>query len=253
MNQFSPFKAVILIMAVIVASCSKKTEDVVTPEAAHWDYEHPDWQTQGYSECAGTIQSPVDIQTNSTVKADLPNLSFAYKEFPIQIIDNGHTVQVNNNGNSSASYNGKTYNFKQFHFHYHSEHFIDGVAGDMELHLVHQEPTSGALLVVGFLLKKGAASSFFESVLSNWPSKKETEVTTTTSINMASILPADKRYYSYVGSLTTPPCSQGVTFFILKAPLEVSSNQLDQFKSHYDHNARPIQLLNSRLIYEDIL
>lgn len=252
MNHFSLLKATAMLMVVVVASCSK-TDDNVTPQATHWDYEHPDWQTQGYSECAGTIQSPVDIQTNSTIKTDLPNLAFAYTEFPIKIIDNGHTVQVNNNGTNSVSYNGKTYAFKQLHFHYHSEHLIDGAASDMELHVVHQEPTSGALLVVGFLIKRGAANPFFESVLSNWPTKKETEVTTATSLNLTNILPSDQRYFSYVGSLTTPPCSQGVTFFILKSPMEVSSAQLDQFKMHYDHDARAVQPLNSRLVYEDIL
>lgn len=123
----------------------------------------------------------------------------------------------------------------------------------MELHLVHQDPTSGALLVVGYFLKKGVANSLFDSVLSNWPKQKETEISTTTSIDLNSILPSDKRYYTYTGSLTTPPCSQGVMFFIVKTPIEVSSAQIDQFKTHYDHNARPVQPLNSRLLYEDIL
>ncbi len=252
MTNFSLVKASIIVTAIAVASCSK-TEDIVTPEATHWNYEHPDWQTQGYSECAGTIQSPIDIQTKSTIKTDLPDLAFNYNAFPIKIVDNGHTLQVNNNGTNSLSYNGKTYAFKQFHFHYHSEHLLDGAASDMEMHLVHQEPTSGALLVVGYFLKKGAENPLFASVLANWPKEHETEVTTTTSIDMNSILPADKRYYTYVGSLTTPPCSQGVTFFIMKSPLEVSSAQLDQFKAHYDHDARPVQSLNSRLVYEDIL
>ncbi|RRB04351.1 carbonic anhydrase [Larkinella rosea] len=252
MNQFSIFKVIVIVLAVSIGSCSKN-EDVVTPEVIHWNYEHPEWQTQGFSECAGTIQSPVDIQTTNTIKVDLPNLVFNYSAFPIKIIDNGHTLQVNNNGTNSVTYNGKTYAFKQFHFHYHSEHLLDGVASDMELHLVHQDPASGALLVVGYFLKKGAANPVFESVFSNWPKQKETEVTTTTSINLTTLLPVDKRYYTYIGSLTTPPCSQGVTFFIMKTPLEVSGAQIDQFKAHYDHNARPVQSLNSRLMYEDIL
>jgi carbonic anhydrase len=240
-----------IVLATLGVSCSK-SDDVVSPAAAHWDYENPNWQTEGYTECTGMIQSPIDIQTASTIKANLPNLTFSYTAFPIKIIDNGHTLQVNNNGANSVTYNGKMYAFKQFHFHYHSEHLLDGVAGDMELHLVHQDATSGALLVVAYFLKKGAVSPFFESVLSNWPTELEKEVITTTSVNLTSIVPADQRYYSYVGSLTTPPCSQGVTFFILKSPLEVSSSQLDQFKAHYDHNFRPAQPLNSRLVYEDI-
>ncbi|MGM9506361.1 carbonic anhydrase [Larkinella sp. GY13] len=252
MNQFSIIKVFIIMLAIAVGSCSK-TEDIVKPDVIHWNYEHPDWQTQGFSECAGPIQSPVDIQTNSTIKVDLPNLDFNYSAFPIKIIDNGHTLQVNNNGTNRVVYNKKTYDFKQFHLHYHSEHLLDGVASDMELHLVHQDPSSGALLVVGFFLKKGVTNSLFESVLSNWPKQKETEVSITTSIDLNSLLPSDKRYYTYMGSLTTPPCSQGVMFFIVKTPIEVSSAQIDQFKAHYDHNARPVQPLNSRLLYEDVL
>ncbi|MFC5410152.1 carbonic anhydrase [Larkinella bovis] len=252
MNQLSFFKVIILILAISIGSCSKN-EDVVTPEEIHWNYEHPDWQTQGFSECAGMIQSPVDIQTSTTIKADLPDLGFNYSAFPIKIIDNGHTLQVNNNGTNSVVYNGKTYAFKQLHFHYHSEHLLDGAASDMELHLVHQDPATGALLVVGYFLKKGVANPLFESILSHWPKQKETEITTTTSIDLTTILPTDKRYYTYIGSLTTPPCTQGITFCILKAPLEVSGAQIDQFKARYDHNARPVQPLNSRLLYEDIL
>lgn len=244
-------QAISLAIVLFISSCSK-TEDV-EPEAAHWDYEHPDWTTQGYTECSGTIQSPVDIITSSTIKTDLPNLSFTYSAFPMKIIDNGHTLQVNNNGTNSVTYNGKVYDFKQFHFHYHSEHKLDGASSDMEMHLVHQEASSGALLVVGFFIKSGASNPLFDSVLTSWPTTKETEVTTTTSINMSTILPTDKRYYTYVGSLTTPPCSQGVNFFLFKQKLEVSSAQLDKFKAKYDHNARPAQPLNSRLIYEDIL
>lgn len=246
-----PLKAICIAIPLFIFSCSKSEE--IDPVPAHWDYENTDWTKEGYTECAGTIQSPVDIITANTIKTDLPNLSFSYSSFPMKIVDNGHTLQVLNNGTNSVSYNGKKYDFKQLHYHYHSEHKLDGVAADMEVHLVHQEATSGALLVVGFFMKSGAISPFFDTVLNNWPAEKEKEITTTSSIDINSILPADKKYYTYIGSLTTPPCSQGVNFFIFKKNIEVSSTQLDKFKAKYDHNARPTQPLNSRLVYEDIL
>jgi carbonic anhydrase len=246
-----PLKAACIAVTLFIFSCSKTEE--ISPEPTHWDYENTDWISEGYSECAGTIQSPVDIITANTIKADLPNLSFSYSSFPMKIVDNGHTLQVLNNGTNSVSYNGKKYDFKQFHYHYHSEHKLDGVASEMEVHLVHQEPTSGALLVVGFFMTSGANNLFFDSILNNWPSEKEKEVTTTTSIDMNTILPTDRKYYTYIGSLTTPPCSQGVSFFLFKQKMEVSSTQLDKFKAKYDHNARAAQPLNARLVYEDIL
>jgi carbonic anhydrase len=232
-----------------VMSCSK-SEDPIEPET-HWDYEHPHWQEQGYSDCAGLIQSPVDIRTDSTVRANLPNLEFSYKPFPMKLVDNGHTIQVSNNGANSLTYNGKMYEFKQFHYHSRSEHLINGASTEMELHLVHQNPQSGSLLVVGYMINEGSANPLSESVLNGWPAQKNVEVTTAPTIDLNTLLPEDRRYYTYIGSLTTPPCSQGVTFFILKQGLELSAGQLARFKAHYSHNARPVQPLNARLVYED--
>lgn len=250
MNASFTTQLCLVFLVFVFVSCSK-SEDPVEPEVPHWDYEHPNWQEQGYSDCAGLIQSPIDIQTDSTVKTNLPNLTFSYKPFAMKLVDNGHTLQVNNNGANSLTYNGKVYDFKQFHYHSRSEHLINGASSEMELHLVHQNPQSGSLLVVGYMLKEGNAHPLLESVLSSWPTQKNTEVTTSVTIDLATILPEDRRYYTYIGSLTTPPCSQGVTFFIMKKGLELSPSQLTRFKTHYSHNARPVQPLNARLVYED--
>ena len=250
MNASFTTQLCLVFLFLVVVSCSK-SEDPIEPHAAHWDYEHPSWQEQGYSDCAGLIQSPIDIQTDSTVKVNLPNLLFSYKPFAMKLVDNGHSIQVNNNGANSLTYNGKVYEFKQFHYHSRSEHLINGASTDMELHLVHQNPQSGSLLVVGFMIKEGDANPLLESVLTSWPTQKNTEVTTSVSIDLASLLPEDRRYYTYMGSLTTPPCSQGVTFFIMKKGLELSTGQLARFKTHYSNNARPAQSLNARMVYED--
>jgi carbonic anhydrase len=124
----------------------------------------------------------------------------------MKIVDNGHTLQVVNNGTNSVTYNGIKYDFNQFY--YHSEHKLDRTASDMEVHLVHQNATSGALLVVGFFMTNGANNPLFDAVLTNWTAEKE--IITSTTIDMNTILPTDRKYYTYIGSLTTPPCSQGV-------------------------------------------
>ncbi len=252
MTSINSLKLLSLSLILTLASCSKTEDPLPESEAAHWDYEHTDWTDLGYVDCSGTIQSPVNILSMETIKADLPNVSISYSPFPIKIIDNGHTLQVNNNGVNKISYNGHDYEFKQFHFHAHSEHQLDGKSSEMELHLVHQDPNSKALLVLGFFIEPGSANDLFDKVLKNWPKEKEVEQTGTDSIDLNSIIPKDKKYFTYTGSLTTPPCSQGVSFILFKQHLNFSTEQISAFTAVYDHNARPIQPLNNRLVFEDL-
>ena len=110
-----------------LAACSRDEEVQISDSTqSHWDYENPNWHNQGYSECAGLVQSPIDIVTTATTKATLPAITFNYSSFPVKAVNNGHTVQVNTDGNSSITYNGVAYKLKQFHYHGHSEHSVDG-------------------------------------------------------------------------------------------------------------------------------
>lgn len=232
---------------IFFSACKKTSEG----DTSHWDYEHAkDWSATGYPECAGTIQSPVDIDVAKTVTATgLPVLVFNYNNFNPKLIDNTHTLQVNNNGTNTIVFQSKTYNFLQFHIHAHSEHTINGATTPMEIHLVHSDPGSGALLVVGVWINSGTANALMDKVLNNWPTAKETEVTSTESINLTDLLPSNKNYYTYVGSLTTPPCTQGVTFVLLKQAMTMSTAQITKFTNVYDHNWRPTQPLNNRIVY----
>lgn len=235
----------------VLASCTKDV-DVVAPAASaeyHWDYENTgDWASH-YPECAGAQQSPINIIPALTAKTKLSPIDFDYKSFPMSIVDNGHTVQVNvPKGQSFITYNGEEYELKQFHFHRHSEHKIDGAGAAMEVHFVHQHPKTGVLTVLGVMLKEGKKNKFIEDVWNHFPTGKNTVLNTSVTINPMDLLPEEKSFYSYAGSLTTPPCYQGVNWVVFKSMKELSHEQAEKFPHH--ENARPVQPLNGRIVTE---
>ena len=196
----------------------------------------------------GKEQSPIDIKDKQAQKAKLDAIKFDYKPSPLKIIDNGHTIQVNYAPGSSISVNGSQYELLQFHFHKPSEEKINGKAYAMVAHLVHKNKED-KLAVVGVLLDKGKENAVLKTLWSNFPKAKEKEVAPDkVSIDAASFLPADRNYYTFNGSLTTPPCSEGVTWFVLKNPVQAAKGQFDAFGKLYAMNARPVQPLNSRVI-----
>jgi carbonic anhydrase len=218
---------------------------------AHWSYtgeENPaKWGEldSTYATCStGKTQSPINI--TSPKPADLPALQFKYNAVPLNIIDNGHTIQVNYPNGSTLTVGDKTYTLKQFHFHHPSEEHVNGKAFDLVAHLVHAD-ADGHLAVVAVLLKSGASNSFLEPIWKNFPVEKEKVVdNASVSVNVANVLPANHAYYTFPGSLTTPPCSEGVTWYVLKSPVQVSLAQIAAFAKLYPMNARPIQSLNGR-------
>ncbi len=198
-----------------------------------------------YTTCSvGKRQSPINITKPKT--ADLPALHFHYSAVSLNIIDNGHTIQVNYTGGSTLEVGGKTYTLKQFHFHHPSEEQINGQGYDMVAHLVHTDD-DGHLAVVAVLLKSGASNAFLASIWKNFPAEKEKSIeNASVSVNAADLVPSDHAYYTFLGSLTTPPCSEGVTWYVLKTPVQLSSEQVAAFARVYPLNARPIQALNGR-------
>jgi carbonic anhydrase len=210
----------------------------------HWSDLNPD-----FAACnTGHRQSPIDIR--SPQKADLPPIRFDYKPSPLHIIDNGHTVMVNYEPGSSISVGGKTYALKQFHFHRPSEEKIDGQAYAMVVHLVHADQ-EGKLAVVAVLLQEGTDNPLIRELWKNLPTEKEKEeILNDIQIDAMKILPDDRGYYTFSGSLTTPPCSEDVTWFVLKRPVTVSGVEIEQFAKLYRNNARPPQPLYDRVVLE---
>ncbi len=223
--------------------------------APEWSYkgaEGPaDWGKLDptYARCSlGHAQSPIDIK--HAKKADLPNLKFDYNAVPLNLIDNGHSIQVNYAPGSSLTVGDKTYTLKQFHFHHPSEEHVNGHRYDMVAHLVHAD-AEGHLAVVAVFLKQGESSAFIDSIWKNIPTEKEKAVDVSgVSLNVKDLLPADRGYYTFTGSLTTPPCSEGVTWYVLKNPVTLSAAQVKTFAKLYPKNARPIQPVNGREVQE---
>jgi carbonic anhydrase len=220
--------------------------------AAHWGYAGeggPDQWGQlkpEFATCAsGTRQSPIDIR--SGVKVDLEPIQFDYRPSSFGVIDNGHTIQVNVGGGNSIEVQGRRYDLVQFHFHRPSEERINGRQFDMVAHLVHKDP-EGRLAVVAVLLDRGAAQPLVQTIWNNLPLERNSEVSVRGEIDLNQLLPADRRYYTYMGSLTTPPCSEGVLWMVLQQPVPIAQDQIGVFSRLYPMNARPVQQAAGRLI-----
>lgn len=217
--------------------------------AAHWGYEGaagPEQWGRQFATCAiGTTQSPIDIKPPFE-KATLA-LAPDYKSGALRLINNGHTVQVNVAPGSTLKVGGEAYALVQFHFHRPSEERIDGKPMAMVAHLVHQG-AGGKLVVVGVLMRESArASRALRALWRHLPPVQGPEVAAPgVTINPADLLPKSRGYYFYEGSLTTPPCTEGVKFFIMKQPIGVRRDMIERFP--FKHNARPVQPLNGRKI-----
>ncbi len=210
---------------------------------SHWGDLSTDWAT-----CkTGTEQSPIDIPAG-THAGMADGLSMAYDESAVTILNNGHTVQVNYDAGSDLTYGGKTYELKQFHFHAHSENTVEGMSYPMEMHLVHAA-ADGSLAVVGVFIDEGAENAALADVFANMPAdESEATAIAGAAVNATDLLPADKASWRFDGSLTTPPCSEGVKWILMATPIEASAAQIEAFTDIDDHNYRPTQDLNGRTI-----
>jgi carbonic anhydrase len=221
---------------------------------AHWDYAGSGGpETWGqmkpeFAKCSsGTRQSPIDIRDG--IKVNLDAVQFDYKASGFRVIDNGHTVQINVGTGNSIEVMGRRYDLVQFHFHRPSEERINGRQFDMVVHLVHKD-IDGRLAVVAVLLDRGSAQPIVQSVWNNLPLEKGDEIAARGAINLNELLPAERSYFTYMGSLTTPPCSEGVLWMVMKQPVTISADQIGIFARLYPMNARPIQSAAGRLIKE---
>ncbi|MBP6899250.1 MAG: carbonic anhydrase family protein [Burkholderiaceae bacterium] len=220
--------------------------------AAHWaykgDYGPEQWGAMKpeFGLCAkGSRQSPIDIRDG--IKVDLEPIQFDYRSTGFAVIDNGHTVQVNLQGGNAIEVSGRRFDLVQFHFHRPSEERINGRQFDMVAHLVHRDP-EGKLAVVAVLLDRGSAHPIVQTVWNNLPLEKGLEQGAQVALDLNSLLPADRRYYTYMGSLTTPPCSEGVLWLVMQQPVPISNEQIAVFSKLYPMNARPVQQASGRLI-----
>ena len=236
------------------ANDSHGAKDMHAPKAGaahaapHWDYEGamgPENWGKEFPTCSkGKAQSPLDIKgpfakVRYSVNPD-------YKSGPLNIVNNGHTIQVNVPTGSKIRIDGIAYDLLQFHFHRPSEELVDGKPAAMVIHFVHKSP-DGKLAVLGVLLEEGNDNPNIKVLWQHAPRREGPAVAVpNVMFNPGDLLPRDRNFWSYGGSLTTPPCTEGVNFYILKSKINISRPQLVQFP--FKRNARPVQALNGRTI-----
>lgn len=197
----------------------------------------------------GNIQSPINIDTEMTKEMDLKELDFDYKSSPaLRMINTGHTIKIDHNEPSVLRYSDGSgeFNLFQFHFHSPSEHTIDEARYDMEIHFIHRN-RAGNIAIVALFIEEGEYNPEFDLMWDFLPTEVGDE-DIFRSYNPVNLLPESKEYYKYTGSITTPPCIENVTWFILKEPIEMSPKQIEAFRDIFDHNIRPLQPLNNRTV-----
>jgi carbonic anhydrase len=220
--------------------------------AGHWSYESgpngpENWGkvSSEFSTCAsGKQQSPVDIA--ELVPVELANIQVDYQPGPLKVINNGHTIQFNAAAGSQMVVGDRTFNLLQVHFHAPSEHTLAGKRFEMEAHFVHKDEW-GNLGVIGVMMKKGERNAALARLWENLPSEVGSEQPAGKG-QLGELLPSGRKYYRYAGSLTTPPCSEGVSWFVLKDPVTVGEDQLSAFTKKVTANARPVQPRGNRQV-----
>ena len=219
-------------------------------EGVHWEYSGeagPDnWAklSPEFSACTGKNQSPINL--TGFIEAELDPIAFNYKAGSSEILNNGHTVQVNAAPGSSITIDGVQFELKQFHFHAPSENLINGKSFPLEGHLVHADK-NGNLAVVAVMFTEGEPNKGLEKAWAQMPGEAGGKQTLSSSISPTEILPQYRNYYRFNGSLTTPPCSEGVRWLVMKHYATASKEQIDKFAHVMHHpNNRPVQKVNAR-------
>ena len=227
-----------------VQETTEQTSEVVVEETTeataeeHLDYGNQDeWTFE-----SGEMQSPINIETGAAeAMVEDGSLTLDYAEEIIDVVDNGQ-----------ATIAGRSFELTQFHLHSPSEHTLDGEYFPIELHFVHKAQ-DGRLAVIAVFFKEGTENAAFQSILDDVKANEESTVASGLSLNVAELLPANKSYYHYLGSLTTPPLTENVEWYVMANPVEVSAEQIAAFNEYYQGNNREVQPLGERSVlkYEE--
>jgi carbonic anhydrase len=210
---------------------------------AHWSKINSDWAM-----CAsGRRQSPIDIRDG--MKVDLEQITFDYHPSSFSEVDNGHTIQVTVGGGNFITVGNQTYELQQFHFHRPSEERINGRGTEMVIHLVHRS-VEGKLAVVAVLLERGKPHDLVQAVWNNLPLEKYEAMSPSVVLDLKDALPERREYYTYMGSLSEPPCTEGVLWIVMRQTMQASPAQMALFSRLYPLNARPVQPSYGRVIKE---
>jgi carbonic anhydrase len=210
---------------------------------AAWSRLKPEYKLCGN----GQRQSPIDIRGGLAV--DLEPVVFAWGDSRFGVIDSGRTVQANFAPGSHVEIGGRRFELLHLHFNRPSEHRIDGRQFEMSAHLVHRD-AQGNLAIVALLFDRGPANAVVQTVWNNLPLEQGQEVPARAALPLQDLLPDDRRYFTYMGSLTTPPCTEGVRWVVMRQPVTLSAEQIELFARIYPMNARPVQQMAGRRILQ---
>lgn len=253
----------LVLLAAAAATARSQTHPASgTAHEKHWAYEDgaeevgpKHWgDLPGNQPCSiGKRQSPVALATSgpgSATAATEPHEAFAYKPSKISLVNNGHTVQETYEAGSSISEGAVKYSLAQFHFHAPSEHTLDGKSFPLEIHFVHTDAAGKPALVVGVFVREGARNAALDAAFANLPKAAGQKSEPAGAVDASALLPADSSHFAYDGSLTTPPCSEGIRWRVMRQPIEMSAAQIDAFRKlpHLSHTNRPIQPGNGRTV-----
>ena len=245
----------ISIAATLILLLFYLTSNALAGDKVHWGYsgkQGPEYWGNldpEFSQCSeGKNQSPINL--TGMIKGELIPITVNYQTGGNEILNNGHTIQVNYAPGSSIKINGHQFELKQFHFHSPGENTIEGESFPMEAHFVHADK-EGNLAVIALMYKTGAKNSELEKAWSQMPEKSGEKNVLPKSVDAKTLLPRNLDYYRFNGSLTTPPCSEGVWWLVMKESVTASKDQIDKFSHAMHHpNNRPIQPINARMILE---
>lgn len=220
----------------------------------HWTYsgeEGPDnWAglSPDFAACNGQNQSPIDLR--GFIDADLMPVDFDYQPGGNQALNNGHTVQLNYASGSSVAVDGIRFDLEQFHFHTPSENQINGKSYPMEAHFVHAD-SDGNLAVVAVMFVEGEDNETLATIMSYMPKNSGDKISLPSPVAATGLMPSNRDYYRFNGSLTTPPCSEGVRWLVMKDPVSASKQQIQIFaKTMHGPNNRPVQPTNARPVLQ---
>ena len=240
----------LLTISIVVGTVPARGDEPAKPEGEHhWSYTSgitPSHWGEVSPTCAtGTHQSPIALSKQQAKAHDpLRPLEFSWTESTGELVDTGHSYQVNLPPGNTTKYGGVVYEMQQFHFHTPSEHTIDGNHAPMEVHFVHKS-ADGKLAVLAVLLKQGTAASALAPVLTALPAAGEKK---SVEVDLPALLPKSTRHFAYAGSLTTPPCSEDVQWIVMLEEDTVSKPEIAAFQAKYAKNARPVQSLKGRTV-----
>lgn len=241
-----------------LVACQSQGTTATKAEAspkAHWSYaggtgpQHwGDLSSEYVLAKTGKHQSPIDIATSRTTPSSAAPLVVDYHATSLEILNNGHTVEDDYHSGGTLTVDGHVYKLAQFHFHSPSEHTLDGKHAPLEMHLVHKD-ASGKLAVIGVMIQEGKAHPELAVLWQHMPTEPgRKEAVEGVQVNASNLLPGNLASYRYSGSLTTPPCSEDVSWFMLQTPIEASAGQIAAFRKVISGNNRPTQPLNGRAI-----